>query len=58
VFVDCSRFYSDDSSVFEFKLDESAPTTVMQIRLSDGRRLKATFNLTHTVRDIQAYLAT
>jgi len=49
---------SDDSTVFEFKLDESAPTTMIQIRLSDGRRLKATFNLTHSVRDIQAYLST
>jgi UBX domain-containing protein 1 len=40
----------------EFKLDESAPTTSVQIRLADGKRVKATFNLSHTVQDIHLYL--
>lgn len=38
------------------KLDTSAPTTSLQIRLEDGTRLAAQFNLTHTVEDIRQYI--
>ncbi|OQR91550.1 hypothetical protein THRCLA_08947 [Thraustotheca clavata] len=37
-------------------LDTSKPTTVIQIRLATGGRLRETFNTTHTVRDIHAVL--
>ena len=40
----------------EFKVDESQPTTTVQVRLHNGKRMKATFNLAHTVQDIHAYL--
>ena len=33
--------------------DESLPTTSIQIRLSDGSRMVARFNYSHTVRDIR-----
>lgn len=38
--------------------DASAPTTSIQLRLSDGGRLVAKFNLTHTVGDIKRFLRT
>ena len=38
--------------------DESAPTTSIQIRLADGFRLVARFNLTQTVADVRAFIAT
>lgn len=38
-------------------VDEAAPKTTLQIRLHDGRRVKATLNLAHTVRDLQALIA-
>jgi UBX domain-containing protein 1 len=44
------------SSSAEFLLDESQPTTFVQIRLADGKRLKAKFNLGHTIADVHAYL--
>ncbi|XP_054274153.1 uncharacterized protein LOC128993997 isoform X1 [Macrosteles quadrilineatus] len=39
-------------------LDQAAPTTSVQIHLTDGSRLVATFNHTHTVADIRRYIAT
>lgn len=33
--------------------DETQPTTSIQIRLSDGSRVVARFNYSHTVRDIR-----
>eukprot|EP00918_Siedleckia_nematoides_P028965 GHVU01062242.1.p1 GENE.GHVU01062242.1~~GHVU01062242.1.p1 ORF type:complete len:280 (-),score=57.27 GHVU01062242.1:211-1050(-) len=38
-------------------VDESAPTTTIQLRLHDGTRLTQRFNLTHTVGDIYALVA-
>ncbi|EFA05869.1 NSFL1 cofactor p47 [Tribolium castaneum] len=40
------------------KLDSSQPTTNIQIRLSDGSRLVAQFNHTHTVGDVRQYILT
>lgn len=48
---------SGDSKAGTFSLDESQPTTTIQFRLSDGKKIRAKFNLTHTVADIHAYLA-
>lgn len=35
--------------------DESQPTTSIQLRLADGSRMVAKFNLTHTVADIRRW---
>ncbi|KAI8140441.1 hypothetical protein BJV82DRAFT_622568 [Fennellomyces sp. T-0311] len=37
-------------------VDDSQPTTSLQIRLGDGSRLVAKFNHTHTVGDIRRYI--
>ncbi|KDO30593.1 hypothetical protein SPRG_04493 [Saprolegnia parasitica CBS 223.65] len=37
-------------------VDTTKPTTVIQIRLANGGRVRETFNTTHTVRDIHAVL--
>ncbi len=34
-------------------LDESKPTTTLQIRLKDGRRIRQQLNTSHTLRHIQ-----
>jgi len=39
-------------------LNESAPTTQLQLRLSDGSRLIIKMNHTHTVRDLRNYINT
>ena len=41
----------------EWSIDESAPSTSIQLRLRDGSRKVARFNLSHTVSDIRAYIA-
>lgn len=37
-------------------LNAEAPLTTLQIRLADGSRLAAQFNLTHTVSDIRRFI--
>ncbi|GFR39767.1 hypothetical protein Agub_g251 [Astrephomene gubernaculifera] len=37
-------------------VDESKPTTSLQLRLPDGSRMVARFNHTHTVRDIRRFV--
>ncbi|VVB07775.1 unnamed protein product [Arabis nemorensis] len=39
-----------------FVVDETIPTTSIQIRLADGTRLVAKFNHHHTVNDIRAFI--
>ncbi|XP_017002375.3 NSFL1 cofactor p47 [Drosophila takahashii] len=39
-------------------LNAEAPSTTLQIRLADGSRLAAQFNLTHTVSDIRRFIQT
>ncbi|KAJ3057092.1 hypothetical protein HK097_000556 [Rhizophlyctis rosea] len=39
-----------------FSVDESQPTTSIQIRLADGTRLVAKFNHTHTVADLRRFI--
>jgi UBX domain-containing protein 1 len=39
-----------------FSVDTSAPTTSVQIRLTDGTRLVSRMNLTHTVGDIRGFI--
>ncbi|GAA5886460.1 hypothetical protein JCM16303_001417 [Sporobolomyces ruberrimus] len=44
------------SSNVEFEVDQSQPTTRLQIRLRDGEKVVATFNHSHTVGDIRRYI--
>ncbi|KAI9488832.1 hypothetical protein BDB00DRAFT_771801 [Zychaea mexicana] len=44
------------SSEAPVTVDESQPTTSLQIRLGDGSRLIAKFNHTHTVGDVRRYI--
>ena len=37
-------------------VDTTQPTTVIQIRLASGKRLRETLNLSHTVQDIQTII--
>jgi UBX domain-containing protein 1 len=37
-------------------VDESKPTTTIAVRLANGKRIKATLNLEHTIRDLQALI--
>ncbi|EDV59684.1 NSFL1 cofactor p47 [Drosophila erecta] len=39
-------------------LNSDAPSTTLQIRLADGSRLAAQFNLSHTVSDIRRFIQT
>ena len=41
---------------YEFKLDESAKTTKLQLTFHDGTKAKQMFNLTHTVQDIRLWM--
>ncbi|XP_053985063.1 NSFL1 cofactor p47 [Hylaeus anthracinus] len=42
----------------QLNLNESKPTTTLQIRLADGTSVKAQFNLTHTINDLRQYIIT
>jgi len=44
------------SKIEPVKVDESKPTTSIQIRCSDGSRLVGKFNHSHTVKDIRSYI--
>ncbi|KAI4384951.1 hypothetical protein MLD38_003034 [Melastoma candidum] len=37
-------------------VDDSLPTTSIQIRLADGTRIVSRFNYSHTIRDIRAFI--
>lgn len=39
-------------------VNQDQPTTMISIRLNDGHRLSARFNLTHTIQDIRRYIET
>ncbi|KAH9946739.1 SEP-domain-containing protein [Amylocystis lapponica] len=39
-----------------FEVDQTLPTTSVQIRLADGTRMVCRMNLTHTVRDIRNFI--
>ncbi|KAI3652595.1 hypothetical protein MP228_002020 [Amoeboaphelidium protococcarum] len=47
---------SSSSSSFTLKIDDSKPVTSIQIRLADGTRMVARFNLTHTVADVRNFI--
>mmetsp|Transcript_26833 Transcript_26833/g.68290 ORF Transcript_26833/g.68290 Transcript_26833/m.68290 type:complete len:111 (+) Transcript_26833:408-740(+) len=39
-------------------VDESAPTTTLQVRMADGSRQRVTANQTHTVAQLKRHVAT
>ncbi|WWC91391.1 uncharacterized protein L201_006335 [Kwoniella dendrophila CBS 6074] len=41
----------------KFEVDESKPTTNIQLRLGDGTRMVAKVNLTHTIGDLRNYVS-
>jgi len=47
---------TNSQATISIKIDDSQPTTSIQIRLANGERLQAKFNLTHTVKDIRAFI--
>ncbi|XP_055624536.1 NSFL1 cofactor p47 [Toxorhynchites rutilus septentrionalis] len=47
---------NEKKAVSELAVDESQPTTTLQIRLADGSRLSARFNQNHTVDNIRQYV--
>ena len=48
--------YNDNLVVKPWSVDDKEPTTSIQIRLNDGSRLVAKFNLTHTVAHIRDFI--
>jgi len=52
-----SRTTRDPESVAtRFSVDQSKPTTSVQVRLADGTRIVARMNLDHTVRDLRNFI--
>ncbi|KAH9840529.1 uncharacterized protein C8Q71DRAFT_739788 [Rhodofomes roseus] len=47
---------SAESIQTRFEVDQSLPTTSVQIRLADGTRMVCRMNLTHTVGDIRSFI--
>jgi len=47
---------SSSSNILPIKVDESQPTTSIQIRCGDGSRLIGKFNHTHTIKDIRQFI--
>ncbi|CAK4133102.1 unnamed protein product [Aphanomyces euteiches] len=54
--VDSNAIVHETSATLK-PLDSTQPTTVIQIRLANGGRVRETLNHTHTVRDIHAIVA-
>lgn len=49
---------SSPTDAIELVLDESSPTTTLQVRLSDGSRKVVKANKSHTVLQLQQHIAT
>ena len=47
---------NEEKAKSELKLNESAPTTQIQVRLNDGSRLIIKLNLTHNLNDLRNYI--
>ena len=45
------------SAAADWVIDDSAPSASIQLRLRNGTRMVAKFNLTHTVADVRAFIA-
>lgn len=56
--VDDGALVSGDAGADEKPVvDDAQPTTTIMIRLHNGKRMKATLNLSHTVRHVQALIS-
>ncbi|KAI0295322.1 hypothetical protein B0F90DRAFT_1751762 [Multifurca ochricompacta] len=51
-----SRIRDPDSVTTRFSVDQTKPTTSVQVRLADGTRMVARMNLSHTVRDLRNFI--
>lgn len=49
---------SEEEARQNLKLDETKPTTVVQVRLADGSRLTIKVNLNHTISALRTYICT
>lgn len=49
---------NEEKAASEVKIDDNQPTTMIQVRLSDGTRLSGRFNHTHTISDIRRFIIT
>ncbi|XP_054161465.1 NSFL1 cofactor p47-like [Oppia nitens] len=49
---------TEAEAVKQLKVDETKPTTSIQIRLTDGSRLVVKLNITHTIADIRHFICT
>ncbi|XP_039496375.1 NSFL1 cofactor p47 [Drosophila santomea] len=54
----CEAANQEASARDAINLNSDAPSTTLQIRLADGSRLAAQFNLSHTVSDIRRFIQT
>ncbi|KAF8465435.1 SEP-domain-containing protein, partial [Russula ochroleuca] len=51
-----SRTRDPESVATRFSVDQTLPTTSVQVRLADGTRMVARMNLTHTVGDLRSFI--
>ncbi|KAH9054704.1 hypothetical protein EDB87DRAFT_1645918 [Lactarius vividus] len=51
-----SRSRDPETVATRFSVDQSKPTTSVQVRLADGTRIVARMNLDHTVRDLRNFI--
>jgi len=51
-----SRSHDPDTITTRFSVDQTKPTTSVQVRLADGTRLVARMNLTHRVGDLRSFI--
>lgn len=49
---------NEKKAISSLQVDESQPTTNLQIRLADGSRLSARFNQNHTIDNVRQYITT
>lgn len=53
-----SNAENEAKAATELNTNQNDPTTMISVRLADGSRLSARFNLSHTVQDIRQYITT
>ncbi|KAH9979230.1 hypothetical protein BGW80DRAFT_1275718 [Lactifluus volemus] len=51
-----SRAHDQESISTRYSVDQTKPTTSVQVRLADGTRMVARMNTTHTVRDLRNFI--
>jgi UBX domain-containing protein 1 len=56
--VQASNAENEAKASSDLNVNQSEPTTMISIRLNDGTRISARFNLTHTIQDIRQFIVT